>query len=170
MTRIRNENEHWFVVRTKQHAEKKVRERLIASGMTAFLPEYETIRQWSDRKKKVKVPLIPSHVFVCCSAQQLKQVYAVLGVVSVLSEFGKPAVVREHEIQNMRILCSLNLEPECVPLKVLDQGVEVEVTDGPFAGLVGVVAKNSKGMRVHIVFKNLGMALVLKHTQLSPIS
>lgn len=56
MTRIRNENEHWFVVRTKQHAEKKVRERLMASGMTAFLPEYETIPNGATAKRNSKFP------------------------------------------------------------------------------------------------------------------
>jgi len=165
-----NERAHWYVIKTKQNSEKRVQERLEAMGFTSFLPLFQTIRQWSDRKKKIKVPLIPSHLFVYCSPTELRNVYAVQGIVSVLSEFGKPAAVREHEINNMRIFCALNVEPEFVPLEQLEKGTEVEVTEGHFAGLIGVVIKNTKGMHVHIIFQNLGMAIVIKHTLLHPVS
>jgi transcription antitermination factor NusG len=167
---VPDDNANWYVIKTKQNAEKRVQERLETSGFTVFLPLYQTIRQWSDRKKKIKTPLIPSHLFVYCSATELRTIYATRGIVSVLSEFGKPAVVREHEINNLRIVCSLNLEPNCVSLEKLQKGAEMEVTEGPFTGLIGVVTKTSKGMHVHIIFKNLGIAIVLKNTQLLPLS
>lgn len=163
------EGAHWFVIKTKQNAEKRVHERLETIGFTVFLPLYQTIRQWSDRKKKIKVPLIPSHLFVYCTPIELRNIYAVQGIVSVLCEFGKPAVVRELEINNMRIFCSLNFEHEHVALNSLEKGTEVEVTEGPFAGLVGVVTKNNKGMYVHICFPQLGIALVVKNSQIFPI-
>lgn len=163
------ERAQWFVVKTKSNAEKRVQERLTVIGFTVFLPLYQTIRQWSDRKKKIKTPLIPSHLFVYCTPSELKTIYTAQGIVSVLSEFGKPATVREHEIKNMRIFCSLNIEPKHVALEQLEKGTEVEVKDGPFAGLIGIVTKNSKSMRVHIIFQNLGMAIVVKHTQLLPL-
>lgn len=106
---VPNDKADWYVVKTKQNAEKRVQERLETTGFTVFLPLYQTIRQWSDRKKKIKTPLIPSHLFVYCSATELRTIYATQGIVSVLSEFGKPAVVSEHEINNLRIVCSLNL-------------------------------------------------------------
>lgn len=165
-----HEDAQWFVIKTKQNAEKRVQERLETIGFTVFLPLYQTIRQWSDRKKKIKVPLIPSHLFVYCTVAELRKVYSAQGIVSVLSEFGKPAVVRELEINNMRICCSLDIETEQVALNSLEKGTEVEVTEGPFTGLVGVVSKNSKGMHVHIRFPQLGMAILVKHTQILPLS
>lgn len=164
------EKAQWFVIKTKQNAEKRVQERLETIGFTVFLPLYQTIRQWSDRKKKIKAPLIPSHLFVYCSPNELRNVYTAQGIVSVLSEFGKPAAVREYEINNMRIFCSLNVEPEFVSLEQLDKGTEVEVKEGPFAGLIGAVTKNIKGTHVHIIFQKLGVAIVIKHTLLHPVS
>lgn len=46
----------------------------------------------------------------------------------------------------------------------------MEVTEGPFTGLIGVVTKNSKGMHVHIIFKKFGIDIVLKNTRLLPLS
>lgn len=167
---ISSEQAHWYVVKTKQNAEKRVHERLEASGFTSFLPLCVTLRQWSDRKKKVKTPLIPSHLFVYCVQQELARIYSIPGICSVLSEWGKPAVVREHEINNLRKLCALQLEPACVALEPIPKGSEVTVSSGPFAGFTGVVTKNSKGMHVHLVFKDLGLALVLNNTQIHPLS
>lgn len=159
------EQVQWYVIRTKQNAEKRVLERLVARNFEVFLPQYETIRIWSDRKKKLKVPLIPSHLFIHCSQRDLTQVYGTPGIVTILSEFGKPAIVRPVEIQNMRVLCALEQLPDLQPLENWITGTEVEVTEGPFTGLVGVVSKDSKSTKVHIAFHHLGMGAVLKYTQ-----
>ena len=33
-------------------------------GIENYLPAYEEVHQWKDRKKKVQVPLFPGYVFV----------------------------------------------------------------------------------------------------------
>lgn len=152
---------YWFVIRTKSNAEKKVHERLLALGLDSFLPVYSTLRQWSDRKKKVSVPYIPGHVFVNCLPKELTLIYQVPGVSHVLTEFGKPAVVRDVEIANLRILCA-QAEWSTVKLATkLEKGTEVAVEEGPFKGLVGVVTRDSKGSKVYLLFKQIGMSVVL---------
>lgn len=54
----------WFVFYTKSRQEKKVRDLLLKSGYEVFLPMHKVMRQWSDRKKKVEVPLFNSYIFV----------------------------------------------------------------------------------------------------------
>lgn len=54
----------WFALYTMPRTEKKVHARLASKGVDVYLPLVTTVRQWSDRKKKVQVPLIPSIVFV----------------------------------------------------------------------------------------------------------
>ena len=54
----------WYAIFTKSRSEKKVYERLLDADIEAFLPIVKTVRQWSDRKKTVYLPLIPSYVFV----------------------------------------------------------------------------------------------------------
>ena len=55
---------HWLVIYTKPRSEKKVSQRLKEMGIMIFCPTVTTVRQWSDRKKKVEVPLFNSYVFV----------------------------------------------------------------------------------------------------------
>lgn len=57
----------WFVIYTKPRQEKKVTAQLLANEIDAFYPLITTIKQWSDRKKKVTSPLINSYVFCSIS-------------------------------------------------------------------------------------------------------
>ena len=61
----------WFVIKTRSRAEKKTVERLDLLGFTSYLPLQTTVKQWSGRKKKVKLPLIPGIAFVFCFALPL---------------------------------------------------------------------------------------------------
>ena len=55
---------NWYAIYTRAKAEKKVYEQLERSGYEVYLPLTTTIKQWSDRKKKIKTPLISSYVFI----------------------------------------------------------------------------------------------------------
>ena len=53
----------WYAVYTAARAEKKVKERLDQIGIENYLPLRTEYRVWSDRKKKVSVPLISGYIF-----------------------------------------------------------------------------------------------------------
>ena len=55
---------NWYVIKTLSRAEKKTAERLTDTHYEVYLPLQTTIKQWSDRKKKVTIQLIPSYVFI----------------------------------------------------------------------------------------------------------
>ena len=44
---------NWYAIYTNSRAEKKVHQNLLLEGYSSFLPLKTTLRQWSDRKKKV---------------------------------------------------------------------------------------------------------------------
>ena len=54
----------WYVLYTNPKAEKKVAEQLNKIGIETYCPLVTKIQQWSDRKKKIEVPLFSSYVFV----------------------------------------------------------------------------------------------------------
>ncbi len=131
-----HDNRKWFVVKTNSKAEKKVFERILSSGMEVFLPLYTTIRQWSDRKKKIELPLINSTLFVHCLENELTKLYEIQGFNSLLYYLKKPAVVRDYEINNLRILLKEQVECQTADLESLVKGDKVEVIRGPFQGLI----------------------------------
>src|ERR1035437_2288373 len=95
---------YWYAVYTKPRAEKKVFERLSAQGFEAYLPMQTRMREWSDRKKKVQTPLISSYVFVNTKKENLFTTLQIQGTARILKYLGKPAIIREYEIKNLRIL------------------------------------------------------------------
>jgi transcription antitermination factor NusG len=149
--------EQWFVVYTKTLAEKKVAERLQQLSIRHYLPLYTTIKQWSDRKKKIEKPLISSVVFVQCSAAELQLLYTVQGFSRILHHNGKPAVVQAHEIQNLRILLQEVGVAELEPVRI-EPGAAVEVTRGPFRGVIATAVQVLNSMRLLIEIKQLGIA------------
>ncbi|WP_088323623.1 UpxY family transcription antiterminator [Polaribacter tangerinus] len=95
---MENKDKYWFVVFTKPKQELKVLERLDALGIVAYTPVKTEVRQWSDRKKKVKVPLLPSMVLVYLSERDTATVFNVAGVVRYLFDNGVRAKVTELEV------------------------------------------------------------------------
>ncbi len=147
----------WFVVYTKTNAEKRVQERLHAAGFEVYLPLQESLRQWSDRKKKVKLPLIRSVVFVRCLRTALNGVYAVSGVQGVLKYLGQPAVVRPAEIQNLQLLLQESSAVSIVSERIAP-GRLVMVTSGPLIGMYATAVKELNAYRLQISLKALGVA------------
>ena len=92
----------WFVVCTKSRNELKVLSRILSLGIDAYTPSRKELRQWSDRKKKVAVPLLPSMVLVRLDEKEVNKVFEIPGVVRYLFEYGKRAEVSNQEVLAMQ--------------------------------------------------------------------
>ncbi len=128
---------NWFALYTAPRAEKKVLERLEKEGYIVYLPLLSTIKQWSDRKKKVEVPLISSYVFIQIDSLSLQKVRAIFGVVGVLNFLGKPAIVKDVEINNLRILLRENNAIKLLKDVRIPKGTPVQVVKGQMTGVIG---------------------------------
>ena len=89
----------WFVLCTKPKWEMRIYQALLDKGIEAYCPAFTTVRQWSDRKKKVKVPYFRGFVFVRLKESDRKSVFRVAGIQRYLFWQGKPAVVRDDEME-----------------------------------------------------------------------
>ena len=126
----------WFAVYTHSRAEKKVNERAMKAGFDTFLPLITTVKQWSDRKKNVEVPLINSYVFVHTRKENLNSLLNIPGVLNILKHLGKPAIVKDVEIANLKIVINVVEEVQFIDSIDLTKGEDVEVINGPFSGLL----------------------------------
>lgn len=95
-------NNHWFVLVTKPRNEQKVESRLNDIGIQAYCPVRTELRQWSDRKKKIKVPLLPSMLLVKLPNNLRQTVFDIPYVRRYLYWQGQPAVVKEQEVEVLR--------------------------------------------------------------------
>ena len=113
-------SEKWFVLCTKPRNELKVTEGLIKIGVEVYTPTKIEVRQWSDRKKKVTIPLLPSMVLVKLLAKEVDVVFDVPGAVRFLFEHGKRASVSDEEVLAMKSYLQMLVEKESKTLAVGD--------------------------------------------------
>ena len=96
------DSKKWFVIYTKPRTEIKVSQRLSVLGIENYTPTRMEVRQWSDRKKKILVPLLPSMVLVNIHEKEVNKIFEVAGVVRYLFEKGKRAEVSNKEVLAMK--------------------------------------------------------------------
>lgn len=133
----------WFVVYVKSRTEKKAATRLEDQGFSVFCPMKIEKRQWSDRIKKVEVPYFRSYVFVKCEEKQINTVLETPGVVRRLFWLGKPAVIREEEMQAVKDFFDTNKKRN-IAYEAYDEGEEVQIQKGSLRNQKAVVLKNDK--------------------------
>ncbi|MGJ8760475.1 MAG: UpxY family transcription antiterminator [Polaribacter sp.] len=156
--RKRKEELQWFAVYTRPKAEQKVKERLSVAGFDTFLPMQTVVKQWSDRKKKTQVPFINSYVFVKSTQKNLAQIYPTAGVLTILKYLGNYAVVKNYEIENLRILSTNSYSLTTVYKRPTGfaKGTKITVSEGAFKGLYGNYLSNSGKDKVIIEMEALG--------------
>jgi transcription antitermination factor NusG len=149
----------WFVIYTKANQEIKVTEQLNEIGISCYCPTVTIIKQYSDRKKKILKPLIPSYVFVFTEERRRNDVFSVFGVVRYMFWLGKPAVVREKEIELMKQY--LNGEFQSVSLTNFTKGQIHKISEGIFKGKIGRVIEIQKN-KIKLQLESLGMIVILR--------
>ena len=98
----------WNVIYTKSRFEKKVEERLKNIGIEAYCPMRTEVKFWSDRKKTILVPVLPSMVLVKIDKNKRNQVFDIPGVVRYMFWLKKHAVVRDSEVESLKFLLKSN--------------------------------------------------------------
>jgi transcriptional antiterminator RfaH len=93
---------NWFVLYTNSRAELKVAQRLEQLGVETYCPVRMEVRERSDRKKTIAVPLLPSMVLVKIEEKNRNRVFEVQGVVRYLYWLSKPACVTEEEVSTLK--------------------------------------------------------------------
>ena len=148
----------WFVLYTKPNRELKVAEGINTLGINAYCPTFEQIKHYTDRKKKVQKPLLPSYVLVQTFEQDRPKVFAIPGVVRYLFWLGKPAEVREEEIDLLKK--NLNGIFDEAVISKLSIGKQYTIPSGPFKGQSGIV-KNVLKNKIRLELPSLGLYVTL---------
>lgn len=151
---------NWYVVYTKPKWEKKVAEKLNQTGIECYCPIITQIKQWSDRKKKVEVPLFNSYVFVRLSDSNRSSVFQIAGVIRYLFWLGKPAIVKDEEIEIIKkSISSIDTDLLVLPYK---KGDRIKLESGIFSNQDAMVKEISNTHYI-LVLESLGCVLKIKH-------
>src|SRR5688572_27236774 len=159
----------WYVVYTKPRWEKKVAELLTNKEIQNYCPVHRVNRKWHDRNKVIHEPLFPSYVFVRATVMQLSVIREINGIINFVYWLGKPAVIRNEEIETIRQFLldydSVRLEKTIVNLEDT-----VRILQGPLINKEGKVVEVLH-RTVKVLLPSLGYALVaeIEKSHIEPI-
>jgi transcription antitermination factor NusG len=137
------ENAQWYAIHTRARHERRVEQRLSSQGMTTFLPITREVHRWSDRRKKIEVPLFSCYVFIhsALSPQDRLRVFrddSVLGFVGVC---GQGIPIPDEQIDAVRTLIAQDISWSFHPF--LKAGQRVRIRGGALDGIEGIFLSRS---------------------------
>jgi len=139
---------NWYAAYTSSNHEKRVAEHLGARAVEYFLPLYDSVRRWKDRRVTLQVSLFPNYIFVNIALRDRLRVLQIPGVINLVGVNGCPSVIRAEEIRALRKGLAFGIRAE--PYPYLTAGRHVRVVGGPLAGVEGVLLERKNRTRVVI--------------------
>jgi transcription antitermination factor NusG len=161
-------NKNWYVLYTKPRWEKKVFKSLDKKGVEAYCPLNKVRRKWTDRIKTIEEPLFKSYVFVYVEATEMTEVRYVDGVLNYVYWNGKPAIVKDEEIIEIRKFLSEydDVSVSSIDIKPADQ---VMLNTGVMMGATGRVIRVLGNNTVEVRIDSLGFVLTAKFEKKSVV-
>ena len=156
----------WYVAYTSANHEKRVAQQLTWRSVEHFLPVYESVRRWKDRRVPLQLPLFPGYVFVRLALRDRLRVLAVPGVARLVGFDGRPTVVPAEDIEAIR--ACLEGKRDVQPHPYVQCGQRVRVLRGPLAGFSGIVLRQRNRTRFVVSFDVLerSVSVELEGTEL----
>lgn len=145
-------------------SEKKVNAALQLAGLESYLPVKTETRQWSDRKKTVVTPLINGYVFVKTGEHNRDLVFKVPSVLQYVRFNGKDAIVRDEEIEVMKVVEAKGYHVEGKFGVNYNIGDEVIISEGPFKGYKGVIVNNKHKTLLKMAINSIDFQLTISLT------
>ena len=148
---------YWYAVYTKPRWEKKVASLLEAKGIEYYCPLNKVVKQWSDRKKIVLEPLFKSYVFVQVEEKEKWNLLNINGIVNYVHWLGKPAKIKESEIETVKKFLN-----EFSGIEVVDEtsaiNSTVKIKHGVLMNYQGILMEVS-GNKASVKIESMGLQL-----------
>jgi transcription antitermination factor NusG len=129
---------HWYALHTRARHEKAIERRLREQGMETFVPTTMEVHRWSDRKKKVEVPLFSCYVFIRCAltSDDRTLVHRVESVHGFVGSRGSSLPIPDEQIESIQKVLTQTAPWRSYPF--LKAGQRVRVRGGAMDGVEGV--------------------------------
>ena len=136
----------WYAAYTCANHEKRVAEQLAGRGVEYFLPLYDAVHQWKDRRVRLKLPLFPGYVFVRLPLAQKLRVLQAPGVARLVGFGDAPAPLADADIEALRkgLQGQIRMEPH----PYICKGQKLRILRGPLAGMEGILLRRKGGLRL----------------------
>jgi transcription termination/antitermination protein NusG len=161
----------WYAVSSRSRREKLVSAALTNAGITTFLPLLSEMHSWSDRRKKVDVPLFPGYVFVQIPnlAEVQLRVLKTSGVVGFVGNRRGAIAIEDKEISDVKTV--LEKKISCSPYPFLRLGQRVRIRGGALDGVEGILLRRESASKLIISVELIqrSLALAVHNMEVEPV-
>lgn len=152
--------ESWFALLTRPRHEKVVAEALNGKGLETFLPLAQRRHQYARRSRQFDVPLFPGYLFCRFHLSRRLPVITTPGVVQIVGAGTSPTPVSDGEITSLQIARREGIPAHSHPF--LREGERVAITEGPLAGMKGIVVTEKGALRIVVSIDLLQRSVLLE--------
>lgn len=149
----------WYAIHTRARHEKRVASELERKGIRTFLPLWSEMRQWSDRRMMVDIPLFSCYAFVNIDSSMASRV-EVLRTAGVLTFVGgnhQCVSIPDSEIESIQMLLANRISFTHHPFLVVGQ--KVRVRNGALEGVEGILTRFNGNSRLVISVETIQRSL-----------
>lgn len=155
-----NSSPHWYALYTRSRYEKKVDRLLKEKGIDSYLPLNEVYHRWSDRHKKVLMPLFSCYVFVFIALRDRFKVLQTDGALNLVSFNGTPARIPDDQINTIKRI--LDEKVSIYQADFFRPGKRVKIFRGPLKGVEGTLIHKNSQNRLVIAIDGIKQALSIE--------
>lgn len=150
---------NWFALYVKPKHEFKAKGELDQLSILNYLPLITRLKQWNDRKKKIAEPLLKGYIFIY--ADEKERLFSLENrcVIKCISDHGRPAKIPEWQILNLKNM--LNNDADFKVVDGIAKGVTIEIIEGPFKGVRGIVQKSETENNLAVSIDLLNRSVVV---------
>lgn len=152
----------WHAVYVKSRSEKKAQAELAEQNIEVFLPLHRKLRQWSDRKKWVEMPLISGYLFVRISRKEYDKVLQSNYVVTYVRFEGTAAIIPDEQIDYLKLMLKQDIHEVTICKESLQPGKKIELIAGPMIGLKAVLVRVHGKNKVAIQLEQMGISALVE--------
>ena len=172
VTSVTESDAKWYAIRTRSRHEKVAARELDAQGIAVFLPLTTSVRQWSDRRTKVEMPLFPGYAFVRVDyfSGDRVRVLRTTGVVDFVGQKAEGSSIPDEQIESIRTILIRNVPVKDHPF--LNVGQRIRVRNGALSGVEGILVavKGTRQLVISVEPIHRSLCISLDDYQIEDIS
>jgi transcription antitermination factor NusG len=153
-------NLSWYAVQVNCRKEATIAGQIEGRGVECFLPQYKSLRKWSDRTKEIRQALFPGYLFCRFDFENRQHVVTAAGVIQVVGNGRTSVAVPDSEIQALQMAVASGIPSQ--PWPYLRKGERVRINYGHLNGLQGILVNFKGNHRVVLSVTLLQRSLALE--------
>lgn len=133
----------WIALYTRPNSEKKAADSIAKFAEEVYVPTQTVVRQWSDRKKKVDMVVIPMVIFAKVSSSDILNIKKQPLIIRTLAMPGSKdaSPIPEKQINSLKFMLNASTEPVTFEPGVFRISDNVIVVRGNLKGLIGQIKR-----------------------------